>query len=265
MNLIRDGGFARGDTKFWEHTGSGTFSIDGSEAKYGTYCGKMVVPAVEYGFLRAKDYIDIKFGQVLYLNYHIKAELQTYYATVFYEYDGDLNLINTTIIERGYVTTSYLYVEDVLLVLPASEYVRVAVRITDEEAETTAYIDSFMCIIMETGDAYACNRELCDLKLLTSSGDTSGTPIRLVGFAEYYAVIDCTRVDGTTPTLDVDIIELDVYDNERVLGSFTQLSAVGDERISLLSPTGGDIYVKYTEGGTWTQCEFKVSLAGVHI
>lgn len=263
MNLIRDGGFGRGDTKFWETIGDGVFSISDTGTMHGSYCGLLDLTIGDTLIVIPKDYIEIRFGQLLFANYYIKSSGGGVYTTKLYEYDGELNLIKTTDRPAGHYSAGYRQVQAMLNPTPATEYVRIGVQVYVEEDSPEIRIDTLYASLLNGEDALVYHVEMINSGMLIASGDTDDDLIDMLGFNDHFADIECTVLAGTNPTLDVDVVELDVYGNEKLLGSFTQLAAIGHERISITCPIGTGMYVKYTEGGTWTDCRFKVTATGV--
>lgn len=263
MNLIRNGGFERGTTEFWEHSGDGSFAVSDSGAKYGSYCGLLSLSPGNTATVIAKDYIPIRLGQLLFLNYYLKASAGGECTTKLYEYDGGLNLIKTTDSPCGAVPSSYKQYLDMLNPAPETEYVRIGMYFWSQEATNQIRIDAGYASLLNGTDALVYAVEIVSNLTRVASGDTSATPYLILGFDAYYAELECTTLAGTTPTLDVDICEVDQYGNEQVLGTFAQLSAAGSERIAITRPIGTGMYAKYTEGGSWTNCTFSISVIGV--
>lgn len=262
MNEIRNGTFERGDDKFWEIIGTGTLTISDSAPKHGTYHAEVYVASPNVVVLLASDYISVEFGQLLHVSYYITRDVQTEYATRFYEYDGALNLIKTTDRDHGYAPASYGKVCDMIKPAIGTEYIRVGVRLHDEEANNTASIDTCCAELIEGGSGQVYQLEALRVENKVAGGDSSATPLDMTGFTTYHADLDAGTVNGTNPTVDVDVCEKDCYDNERVLGSFTQLDAAGDERIDISPPLYDELYVKYTEGGAWSDVDLRVTVTG---
>lgn len=263
MNLIRNGGFERGNEDFWESSGSGAFSIDTGTPKHGVYCGLIEVNSGQNLTLLSKDYIPIRFAQKLFVSYYIKSDTSAAYRTVFYEYDDDLNLIATTNEDSMTSTGSYVQNESIFTPNSSTEYVRVAVYVVAMSATPHVRIDTCNVSMLEPTDRILYALEIADLSGVAASGNTSATPFNLLGFDEYYAEIDVTQVLGTTPTCDIEVCETDQYDNERVLGTFTQITAVTDQRVGIARPIGKGMYIKYVVSGTTPQFTFKTSVIGV--
>jgi len=263
MNLIRDGGFGRGDLTFWEAVGDGTLSISDVTPMHGLYCALLEIAMGDHLTALARDYIPVLFGQIIIANFYAKSDGAGYIYTRYYEYDGDLNLINTTDKPGGMNPLAYTQFQSMLNPLPNTEYVRIGMHAYADEGPVNAKVDSCYASVLSGDDPVTYRLEIASKTGIVSSGNTSGTPMDMLGFTTYTAEIDCTVLTGTVPKLDVTVVELDMYGNEVLLGTFAQLDAAGHERIALDAPIGDGMYVKYVETGTWTNATFDVLVTGV--
>jgi len=263
MNLIRDGGFEKGNLTFWDSIGSGAVVISDTDPKFGTYCAQMTVPYDEYLTLRAVDYVPVLYGQIVVANYYaVTADCGTVY-TRFYEYNSDLDLIKTTDRLGGDLNYSYKRFQAMLVPQPNTQYVRIGVCLYGNEDAAHVKLDECYVSLISGVDPLTCRLEIVNKVGVVSSYNTADEPHDMLGFETYYADIDCSVLGGTTPTLLVKVYEKDVYDNPVLLGTFPVLSAVGGARITLDQPVGDGMYVTYTEGGTWTGTSFAVTVTGV--
>lgn len=94
----------------------------------------------------------------------------------------------------------------------------------------------------------------------TASGQ-SAEDMEAAAFEDFVFYLDCTAFSATT--LDVDIEEYDELSAKWFVAvSFAQLMATGNERITLLSPTGQSIRAAWTLTGGATTATFSVSAVG---
>lgn len=93
------------------------------------------------------------------------------------------------------------------------------------------------------------------------SGNSKLTPLEAGHRKDGSAFIKVTAVSGTgSPTLDVDIISYDEEtDDWYVIGTFTQLTAEGKERI-YLPATDEKLAIQYVIADTSPSFTFKVSV-----
>ena len=95
----------------------------------------------------------------------------------------------------------------------------------------------------------------------TASGDTKLTPLKAGHRKDGSAFIKVTAVGGTSdPTLDVDIISYDEEtDDWYVVGSFTQFTATGKQRI-YIPATDEKLAIQYAIADSNPSFTFKVSV-----
>jgi hypothetical protein len=263
MNLIRNGGFERGNMDYWVSVGDGSAAVTDVLPMHGTYCLAISTNAGETHTLYSQDYIPVIFGQIVVMNWHVKSPVDVMVEAQFYEYDGDLNLIKSSQRSGGHPLAAYSQFQAMLSPEPNTEYVRVGIYIRNAEGPDNVFVDSFYASTLSGDDPLTYRVEIASLVGKTSGYNTGENPFDMLGFEQYYADIDCTVLTGTAPTLDVTVHETDVYGNEKLLGTFAQLAAAGHERITLDAPIGDGMYVKYVEGGTWTNATFDVTVTGV--
>ena len=263
MNLIRNGGFETGDDSFWEHTGSGTFTVQSIEKAHGTYAGKLALLSGQQGELMSIDYHPVEHGELYNIVAYIKGSNAKPMYFKFYEYDGDLNLIRSTNVNSTECKTAFTAMYGDYSPSVECVYLRISVLFYALTVATDFYLDSVGLKRFITQNGVILTEKIADISDAVASSDTSGDRRYLRGFNTYYADMRCTSLTGTNPTCDITIVEKDRNGRERVLGTFAQLSGAGDERISVNPPIGTGVYVKYVEGGTWTDCDFVVYLTGV--
>lgn len=263
MNLIRNGGFESGDLEFWVSVGDGSAVVSDTAPVHGTYHAIITVGVGDGHTLHSQDYIPVLFGQIMVANWYAKSDGGGQVYARFYEYDGDLNLLATTDRRGGDTPGAYQQFQAMLTPQPNTEYMRIGVYTYADEAPANVSIDSCYASTLSGDDPLVYRIEIANRVGVVSSFNTSLNPYDMLGFQTYYADIDCTVLTGTNPTLDLTVVEKDVYGNEKVLGTFAQLSAAGHERISIDPPIGDGMYVKYVEGGTWTNATFAVTVTGV--
>lgn len=93
----------------------------------------------------------------------------------------------------------------------------------------------------------------------TASGDSG--PLTGYGIATALRVhLICTARSGTNPTLDVVVEDTLDGTNYIALGSFTQVTASGNQAINIIAPLGDTLRVRYVLGGTNPNFTFGVFL-----
>lgn len=261
---LRNAGFERGDLSFWEVGLGATLELETGEVYRGSYSGKVTTAtAPNAASVTHSDMVAVEYGSIAAIATRIKMVAGDSVSIRARLLDADLNQIRVLNLKDISASGSWELLQSEYVVEKDVSYISFYLSITAGLGAAVEYIDSMYINILSLNDGVLGVIELCDLEDLTASGDTSADEHRMYGFRNYYAEVECTSLTGTNPTLDIEICETDQYDNERILGQFSQLSAAGDQRVGIAAPIGKGMYVKYTEGGTWTDCDFKVSVIGV--
>lgn len=262
--IMRNKGFENGDLSFWISSGDGSVAIDATEKYAGSYSCELTSSAgTKRVYITHNDYIVSTPGGVIDFSVWIKGVAGDTFSMRAIPYDSDRNAGDVMTLKSIVCSGSWEQLQTQYIPLIGEDYIRIYLRLDSVLGAAIVYVDSFDAYIAKYDEMSIRKLEIANLSDKTSSGDTSGDEYRLYGFRSYYAEIDVTSVTGTTPTCDVTVCETDEYDNERVLGTFTQFNAVTDQRVGIAAPIGKGMYVKYVMGGTVTDCDFKVSVIGV--
>jgi len=259
--LLRNGGFERGNYDFWGHLLS-TFEIQSDEKKFGSYASKLTMTDDVMASLFTKDYIPVSPLGLYKLTLWMKNTDDIIHAIGAQTFDSDYNAIGGSGIEIlgksgifdwaksvGYFTiddeASYIRIVDVMLGLEG----------------TICYHDSMSLLQVESNDAVAQRISL--LKLTNINADaTAYSQEHWTGAwrqAEYH--LYCTSLTGTTPTLNVTIQGYDPSTEQwKDVMVFQELDDAGSEFKTLLSGLGWKQRAKYTTAGTVTDCDFTLGV-----
>lgn len=248
--LIRNNGFESGDLSFWEHTGDGALTLDDTNAKYGTYCGKIALGGGESAYIVNSDYIKIGINQPLVLSAWVKGSGTCVAWMHVKQYDAGLNLIDESEYGVLYLTTSYQNILNAITPLQESVYVKVGLKVGGSGAARDVYVDDMTVRVM-SGDVVL--KSVCLIETLdgiSASGDSSMFPSVMDGFSEYVAELDASIFTGGTPTANITVCELDQSGNEIVLATFAEITGAANQRVAMSAPMGHSLYVKYVLTGT---------------
>lgn len=261
---LRNRGLELGDTSFWEADIIGVLLIESTEVHRGAYSLKVTAdPTIHRAYLRHTDYIPVEAGDIIDMEVYVKGAVGDNVAIMVERFDADLNSLETQSIKYTPFTGLWQSLRSQYVVDTGIAYCRLYLASYGTAGVPITYVDDASVSIFDRSKVGEMVIEIAALTDKTASDDTSTDRYRMFGFRDYYAEIDVTSVSGTTPTVDVEVCELDSYDNERILGTFTQFNGVTDQRVGIAAPIGKGMYVKYVMGGTVTDCDFKVSVIGV--
>ena len=262
MSLIRNGGFERGNTDFWEVLNNATFEVSTVSPLQGTYCGKITSPGSTYPVVLCADYIDVKPYQILDGILYCKSATTRQVQTIAYYYDVDYSLIST---ETGQLVSNdgtYKLISGQFRVPAGCAYARFGIKIRTTYSGEIFYLDGAGLEIIGSESALSGVIELLPYDTYTASGSTYYDAKSMMQFSSYYAGLNCYSVSGTSPTLDVTVKEVDIFNIEVVIGSFTTVTAATEERIDLPRCLGRQVYLSYTIGGTDPSFDLGISLVG---
>ena len=262
MSLIRNGGFERGNTDFWEVETGGTLQVSTVSPKYGTYCGVYTSSGNVYEDIINKDYIEVSPYDIINLVGWIKSGSSREVVFFIYMYDSDYGYIGA-LYSRSKFMDGYWDKFHLQFTLPDQcAYIRVGIGVYSSVSGEVFYIDGIGLDIITSQESISGVVDLLSKILISSSGDTSDDKKDMKQFSSYYAQLRCSAAYGTTPTLDVTVCELDEFDYEIELASFSQVTGAGYQTIQLPLSQGSGMYIKYTLGGTNPQFNFGVAVIG---
>ena len=263
MNKLRNGSFERNSLDFWGAVAYANMIVVDTEQNEGAYSGQVTTTAIDTVTVRHNDNIEVVGGKLLYAEVYLKMDAGEEAALRLRYYDADLNYIGSSMSRILTGSGIWQKLGHGFKTISGAVYTSLEVRYYSTGIGDVFYVDSAYLELISVDELVLGGVELCQLYNIVATGDTADTPEFLGGYRVYYADIDCTSMTGTNPTMDVEVCELDEYSNERILGCFTQLTAVADQRVGISPPIGRGVYVKYTKGGTVTDCDFRVYLTGM--
>ena len=262
MSLIRNGGFERGNTDFWEVITGGTLEVSSVSPLYGSYCGKFTANSGSGGTILSNDYIDVKPYQIIDGILYIKSTTTEQAYLSMYLYDADYSLID---IQYGSWVTNdgtYIKMNNQFRIPPECAYVRFGVQIHSSTSGDVFYLDGGGLEIINSDSAMSGVVELLPLSDYYASSGTYYLAKSMMQFSTFYAQLRCTFVTGTSPTLDVEVKEVDPFGQNTTLASFTTVTSVTEERIDLPHCLGSNMFLVYTIGGTSPEFDFGVAVVG---
>jgi len=260
--LIRNGGFERGNYDFWS-THTYAFEIQTAVKKYGTYASKVTLGATGIAVLNTKDYISVSPFALYKLTLWMKNNHNIVHAICAATYDSDYQVLEGPgIIILGTVgvfdwtkLVGYFVIDD------EASYISIADGMLGL-VNQVCYHDAFSLLQISPDEVISHQIEMVSVSNLTTK-DTYYADEYFTGIwkqAEYH--LYCTSLTGTAPTLDVTIQGYDPNTEQwKDVLVFQQLTTDGSEFKTVLSGLGWKQRVKYVLGGTTvTDCDFKVGV-----
>ena len=262
MSLIRNGGFERGNTDFWELISGGSLEISNISPLYGTYCGKFVSSGDMDEIILSKDYVEVSPYEIYNLIGYCKSASVRAVYPIFYLYDGDYSFIERIDGNVRWMDGTYQMMNSQLIVPVNTAYIRIGYRIHTSSSGEIFYFDATNLNRVSIENSISGVLMLLPESNITATGNTWDNKQDMKQFSVYYAELMCLAVSGTTPTLDVTVYESDESGNEIELGSFTQVTSATEERIDLPHTSGNGMYLRYTVGGTDPAFDVSVMVVG---
>jgi len=259
--LIRNGGFERNNTDFWESL-SGVLEVQTDEKKFGTYAGKVTCEAAGAGVTVVKDYIEVSEGELFKSSVQLKNTAAA--ATLYHMYqtfDSDLGYMGDYIINSKAGAFAWFEFIQWFTIIKGISYIRPFVRPLLGAPDDIFYIDSMSLQRIDTEKLGV--RDVSLLKLTNICADaTAYSQEFFTGIwkhAEYH--LYCTSLTGTTPTLNVTIQGYDPSTEQwKDVLVFQELDDAGSEFKTLLSGLGWKQRAKYVTAGTVTDCDFTLGV-----
>ena len=262
MSLIRNGGFERGTTDFWEVESGGTLEVDDSNQKYGNYCGKFTVNTLGYPVVLSSDYIDVKPYQIVDTIMYLKSAASYACRSLVHYYDADYSLIKTSYGNLISMNGSYIEFTGQFTVPVGAAYIRFGFYIMAPGIGDVFYIDSVGLEIIDAQSSLSGIVELLPYDYYTTSADTFSSAKSIEQFSIYFVELYCSGAYGTSPTLDVVVKEVNWQGQKCHLADFSTVTTAGDYRIDLPYALGNQMYIEYTIGGTDPEFDFGVAVIG---
>ena len=262
MSLIRNGGFERGNTDFWEVMSGGTLEISSVSPLYGSYCGKFISSGDTLEDIISSDYISVISHQILDTIGYMKSTASRKVYPLIYLYDADYSFIEVYQSFGKWLDASYSEFHNQFEVPVGCAYIRFGYRIYSSASGEVSYLDAVMADLLSSESGMSGSECLIDYQILAASGDTSADKRDMQQFSGYFAQLSCTYAGGTSPTLDMTICEVNGEETELEIASFPQITATGTYLLELPNMLGKGIYCKYAVGGTSPQLQVTLNVIG---
>lgn len=257
--LIRNGGFERGNLDFWA-CDYGTAEVVSDVKKRGSYSAKVITGSSNYALFGTKDFIEVSPYQVYKITGWYKSVSWSSITSKMWFYDSDYNYISgediTVFLKTG--TFDWVLAEEFFLIPSEASYIMFNTKPLGTSG-SYGYLDSISLQRLEIANLAVYNKELIKVVDQTSTGTFYGDYIFSGIWRQGEFHLDVSNLTGTDPTLDVIIrmynpvtlLEEDIVVFDRATASGRQLKIA-------TAGLGWKVRVKYVLGGTITDCDFTV-------
>lgn len=260
-NLVRNGGFERGDTQFWAAYDAKSFTVVAAPVQRGTYAGKIVCMAGEYPYLIPNDYFELTVGEIAYFEAYVHgSHMMSAYLRVEY-YDEGLNAMETVTYESfNPATTGFTKVMEPISGIDSAKYCRPYIFLLDDNEDHFMVVDSVLMYKFRPEDAMGGVREMDNRETLDSAGTYTSDWYFVAPYKEAEFKLYVGTLTGTSDTLDVTIESKSPFSScEHVIATFTQATSSDNLQIIVISEgLGTKIRVKAVLAGTNLDCDYYV-------
>jgi len=250
MSLVRNGGFERGDTHFWTSEVTGALEINDTDQKYGAYCGKYISGGDASEFIMNNDYVKVSPHDLTEIMVWVKSTAAREVIPCIYLYDSDYSYLGYSQGFSRVMTSAYMSCNSQIHVGEGVSYIRAGLRIYGSCVDEIFYIDGFIFDIIKPESCVSGELTLAVLDSKTVSGNTRLDRRDVKQYKTIEAELYVNTANGTSPTLDVEVYETGIGGYKYLVGTFSQATGVGSERITLTHLTGNQLHLEYTIGGT---------------
>ena len=262
MNLIRNGGFERGDLSYWGIETAGSLAYDTTTPLRGVGAGELTASGLGQETIINQDYVKVSPYNTYMLSAYINSAAVRWCRLYAVEYDQNLNVIAVYNIAGGLTTGAYKLYQSLHVTKKESAYLRLRVAVDAALVGETFYIDGVGVAPAKVQDMCIDTVHLANRVVANVSDDTGDNRQDLQAFNTFIADICVYAVAGVNPTLDVGVYEESAQWQPVLVGTFAQLIATGSERIVLSNVTGKSLYAVYVIGGTTPEFDFSVGVTG---
>lgn len=271
--LIRNGGFERGDTEFWEFEDVASIEALAVAKKYGSYGCKIISDGHPVGYLHCKDFIAVKYGIIYNVNFWIKNSLNKTVHLYVREYDSDKEYIGAVSILSTSVSTTFKFLSDFYIGRSGVSYFTISVRQVNFSINDYSYVDSISLSKIDLYNVGVIIEELISIENETIKHTVYGTEF-FCGIwkeAEYFFDLTSFTETGGASAVTIDV-KIQTYDPKtakwRDAMVFQQKSCPASGSVTtqeykrLASNLGWKQRVVYTTAGAGTigDCDFKVGV-----
>lgn len=252
-NLIRNGGFERGDTSFWTGGDHGGFVVSEVQKYKGRYSGKLSGGVATAPYIMNNDFIRIAPGEAFILRgYAYPSEYYVLTPQILY-YDEGLSLIETQdLIARTIGTAQWTGFGAVVSYTRDAEYFKLKLKQVHVGEAQYTYWDNLSLYKIEVKEVIGEITEIFPLLYMEGEITEYGEYFPVIGYKEAVFTLNVTAKTSETGTLDVTVQTYDKYnDLWHDIASFSQVTTVlGSQVLVVTAGIGEIIRCKLDQGGT---------------
>lgn len=260
-NLIRNGGFERGDIAFWTAYDAKSFAVVATPVHKGSYAAKLVCDGSNTPYIMSNDYIPISVGDIFYIEAWLRAS-GLYVAQIHaVYYDEGLNVIENVLIDSSNPgTTSYSQKLWVIPGIQGAVYVRPKIYLNHTTLDDYLLIDGVLMYKFDPEEVIGAACMLAEETNISSAGSYYGDFFIVAPFKEAEFKLYVGTSAGNVETLDVKVVSRGNFNTvDHDIATFTQVTESDILQVLLVTAgLGTKIRVEAVVGGTPSDIDFYV-------
>lgn len=244
--MIRNAGFERGNTDFWEAYADAVISGYNTDQKFGSWSGKAVYNATAIDGLLTADYSDVSEGEIVQLAGYIRPDAQRYGGIKVLKYDGDYSLIGSENVTWDELPAAWNYRSGFFAVPQDIEYIRVAYVNGGLSAGKSLLVDAASAIKLDSMYTQPLSVLIRANAAFATSFNTNAAKIDLLGCREYSLNMKYTYISGSATSIVLGVYEYDALTTGSYLIGSRTIGAVNTSesiRIDLTNAIGKQVYI----------------------
>ena len=262
-NLIRNGGFERGNTDFWTAYDEKSFAADTTLPYKATYNGKLIADGANQPYIMPNDYFLLSVGEIVYFECYLRSTDMFSVGIEAVYYDENLDEIETVVYERLNPGTS-AYAQAIVAIpgIEGALYVRPKIHMLDSTDNRFLRVDNVLMYKFRPDEVMASEMIMMDENNISSAGNKYGKWVLTPAFKEGEFILYVNACAGASETVDVTIqsrMSHDSVDLDHDIATFTQVTAPSQQQVLLVTAgLGMKIQAKAVIGGSPTDVDILV-------
>lgn len=252
-NLLRNGGFERGDTEFWADAFAASFEASEVQKYKGTYSGKLTAGVIDYPWIENNDYIAIGEGEAFVFEGHCyPSNVYTLTPRIAYYDEGLVWLETRTYLPQLLGITQWTKFMDVVTGVPGAEYMLVRLIHNYQGNGTYTYYDNLSLKKIDPRTMVGTSIDIFEDQYMEGPYEWIDPHIASIGYHEGLFILSVSAKDNDTGTLNAVIQTYDRWDNEwHDIATFNEVTTVLGQQVLVVTAGLGEIIrAKITTAGT---------------
>lgn len=253
QNLIRNGGFERGNIDFWTGRNGSAFEVITSPVHEGTYAVKIVAQVGASPTITPNDYLELGLDETAALELWLRGSHAEGVHLWMYFYDAELNQVKSFRVEPFNLSTT-VYVQYLFDVsgVEGTKYFKPLIYFNASTIGAELYLDSVSMYKSDPKTSAGRTHEIYSSGTLNSPGTLYSDKFYVAPFTQGEFTLWVDSCTGSSETVDVTIESKGLFDEEwHTIASFAQVTTSDVlQTLVVTAGLGGVLRAKTVIGGT---------------